>query len=262
MERKERRMRYLALIGVLAALVSTQHASAQACPASTDYMEMYHLTLSDGTAVNMSGLNNLRFQMIDIEVPFFGTVSFVGARPETVDGYRTPMFFTNSRGQWITELPKAAGICLGAGNDIVQISSNFNYNGYPLYIYGQGGSDRIWNGDGYDVQYGGDGDDNLGTWNRFTPGTTLALGQGNNDRIFTGSGSYQLLDGGDGVDIVMDNGGSGEMVFGGNGDDSCVADLNAGAGGGLFDCGAGRDTYNTNPGYHTLACEVKSSCWL
>lgn len=87
------------------------------------------------------------------------------------------------------------------------------YNGYNHYIFGIGGDDILYAGDGQNQVYGGTGDDILSAGEH----NDILFGEEGNDRV-SGSSGQDYVFGGDDADYV--SGGPGEDVLsGGLGDD-------------------------------------------
>lgn len=111
-----------------------------------------------------------------------------------------------------------AVVCVGSGNDTVKVlaagetfschslglpiqMTPWQYNGFELAVYGQGGADNITGGDGRDQLCGGTGNDKLLGRNNINE---LNGGPGNDD--LTGGTDIDYLLGAEGDDIIIDLG--------------------------------------------------------
>lgn len=113
------------------------------------------------------------------------------------------------------------------GNDTINVNTTDD-PAYLItsYIYGGNGNDTIQGGGGSDYMYGNDGDDiitNFVTDDNYVP---------------IGKGSIDVLDGGNGNDILWGGWGLKDFILGGNGDD-VIYDIVGGSN--YVDGGAGRD---------------------
>jgi Ca2+-binding RTX toxin-like protein len=205
-------------------------------------------------------------------------------------------FSRDSAGQSRTALTRNSVVCVGSGNDVVKVlapgetqacsyyglpltMNAFQYGGFELAIYGQGGADQITGGDGFDQLCGGTGNDRI--WGR--NGINELNGGPGNDDIYGGP-DIDYLYGADGDDIVSDAAGTGgsRMVCYAGGQNYAESRIEGGAGndclqvapfetgwcygqfevcggtvpchGGIY-CAAGYDRVDT-PGSAGLGCEV------
>ncbi len=126
-----------------------------------------------------------------------------------------------SAGWGRSQLARNSVVCVGSGNDLVRVLAAgetqscsysgfpltltaFQYNGFELAVYGQGGADQITGGNGNDQLCGGSGNDRI--WGRL--GMNELNGGPGNDDLFGGS-DIDWLYGADGDDIVNDSAGTG-----------------------------------------------------
>lgn len=206
-------------------------------------------------------------------------------------------FSRDSAGSSRSVLTKNSVVCVGSGNDVVKVlapgetqtcsyfglpftMTAFQYGGYELAIYGQGGADQITGGDGSDQLCGGSGNDRI--WGR--NGMNELNGGIGDDDLFGGP-DIDWMYGADGNDIVNDSAGTGgfrracyaggqsvppSRIEGGSGNDClqlarfedgwCYSQEELCDGntlpchGGIY-CAAGYDKLDT-PGPQGLGCEV------
>jgi hypothetical protein len=130
-----------------------------------------------------------------------------------------------------------------------------NYSGNTLVHYLLDGSDHIHGGAvGYDIIYGGLGNDDLDEQGYTLAGTPFgdSYGEEGNDFLYGGVGNLTYLRGGPGIDGLYDAGGSSDMLYGDSGNECCMGDE-----GHTFyrlDCGSGTDTVDLMTG--TIGCET------
>ncbi|BBK29945.1 Ca2+-binding RTX toxin-like protein [Stella humosa] len=117
-----------------------------------------------------------------------------------------------------------------AGNSIVDLSTQLQ----SVQVYGLGGADTIWTGDGNDRVYGNTGAD------------SIRAGKGD-DSVYGGQ-ENDTIDGGDGDDLVAGDLGN-DSLLGGAGNDI----LYGGQGNDVLDPGTGNDTIFAGAGEDTVS---------
>ncbi len=163
-------------------------------------------------------------------------------------------------GQW----SNYNNICFGSGNDNVEVippyqlvdctnlptMTAWNYNGYQLMTYLEGGDDTFYGGAGKDNVTAGGGNDNV----TLTGGTgDLAYGESGADYIVSASANC-YIQGGSENDTIQSYGASSpyDYLNGGTGDDN-ISDSDWAFSG--LDGGPGNDTCSRYAPYGAVNCE-------
>lgn len=210
--------------------------------------DSYYIDANHGNDVirDTKGDNNLVFtdglSADDYEASINAKLGFVLTNKETGETVSLPDFLTN---------PLNYNFNFEGGSDTEESITNREV------FEGTAANDYIETGDGFNISYGGDGDD------------TLAGGKdidfmygGNGDDLVLGRNGVNVLFGEEGNDTIYDgdhgsylNGGNGDdMLYGGGGADV----LDGGAGNDYLQADHGNDTYIFGKGYDTDTIHASS----
>jgi hypothetical protein len=197
-----------------------------------------------------------------IQSVWIGNFSFYGASTmgavivdHSPDGVKSKdvcnlYLVTNSSNDLLDGLPAYDSyLCYGnAGQSVQVISANMTaasldqsckninvtmtplvYNGNTLVQYVLGANDHVHGGaNGQDIIYGGTGEDDLDSEGEDTvPGNVedTVFGEEGNDFVHGTRGDFTYLDGGPGVDDLIDPGGTNDYLYGQGSSDCCIGDI-------------------------------------